>query len=168
MILATLGKHFPGRALEWAGGLMMLPWGIYVFTHPTLFTDPRISTVFEGLAQAAWFWPPHVSWGLFAVTVASIRLVALYVNGTRPVASPRIRLFASFLSAFVWTQVLVGMIKADVPNTGLVLYTGLICADIYSAARATRDVVLTSRERLFERAARGSHEQRHSRSIVAS
>lgn len=168
MILQVVGKHFPARALEWFGALTMFPWGLYVFFHPTLFTDPRIASVFAGLADIAWFWPPHISWGLTATSIAAARLIALWINGTRPVATPRIRLVASFLSAFVWTQVFVGMLNSDVPNTGLVLYTALIGADIYSAFRATRDVVLTSRERRIEREARGQYVQRNTGGVQYS
>jgi hypothetical protein len=168
MILQVVGKHFPARALEYYGALVMLPWGIYVYTHPALFTDPRISAVFAGMAEIAWFAPPNLSWGLTAVVIAMIRLTALWINGTRPVATPRIRLAASFLSAFVWTQVFVGMMKSDVPNTGLVLYTSLIAADIYSAFRATRDVVLTSRERRIEQAARGQYVERNTGGVQYS
>jgi hypothetical protein len=168
MILEVINKHFPARALEWFGGFVMLAWGIYVYTHPTLFTDPRIATLFKGLADIAWFVPPNVSWGLFAVTIATARIVALWINGSRPVATPRVRLAASFASAFVWTQVLVGLLKADVPNTGLVVYTALIGADIYSAFRATRDVVATSRVINVNKQARGNYVERNTGGVEYS
>lgn len=159
MILEVVSKHFPARALEWFGGFVMLSWGLYVYTHPALFTDPRVARLFKGLEDIAWFWPPHISWGLFAVAIASARVIALWINGSQPVATPRVRLAASFASAFVWTQVLVGLLKSDVPNTGLVVYTALIGADIYSAFRATRDVVTSSRDHKINKSSRGDHVQ---------
>lgn len=168
MILEVIGKHFPHRALEWFGGLLMLPWGIYVYTHPGLFTDPRTRQLFQGMTDIAWFYPPNISWGLTAILIALSRLTALWINGSRPVSTPRIRLAASFASAFVWTQVLIGLIKSDVPNTGLVVYTGLIGADIYSAFRATRDVVFASRDARISKAARGNDVQRNTGGVLNS
>lgn len=168
MILEVVSKNFPARALEWFGGFVMLAWGLYVYTHPTLFTDPRTAPLFRGLADNAWFAPPNHSWGLFSVCIATARIVALWINGTRPVVTPRVRLAASFASAFVWTQVLVGLLKSGVPNTGLVVYTALIGADIYSAFRTTRDVVKSSRDHRVNESARGDHVQRNTGGVQYS
>ncbi len=168
MILEVINKHFPARALEWFGGFTLLAWGSYVYTHPTLFSDPRTSALFKGMTDIAWFYPPNVSWGMTAVLIGIGRLIALFINGSRPVATPRVRLAASFASAFVWTQVLVGLLKSDVANTGLVVYTALICADIYSAFRATRDVVASSRDHKINKSARGNNVQRNTGGVKYS
>lgn len=163
MILEVIGKHFPARALEWYSGFTLLGWGGYVLLHPQMFTNSKVAGAFSGLAEIAWFWPPHLSWACVAIFVALARIVALAINGSRPVSTPRIRLAGGLLSALVWTQILVGLMKAEAPNPGFILYTSLVIADIYSVFRATRDVVIASRNARLEKAARGSHERIPSR-----
>jgi hypothetical protein len=134
-------KHFAARALEWQNAAILMVWGAYLILHPGMFVDPRVATLWSGLRLIA----AQETWGIVAFAVGFARLFALYVNG-RHTRTPLIRLVASFFSAFVWTQVVLGMNNSGVPNTGLVVYTGLILADIYSAFRASADVTFVARQ----------------------
>lgn len=134
-------KHFAARALEWLNAGLLTAWGAYVILHPGMFADPRLAVLWAGLLAMA----SQETWGMVAFATGFARLAALYVNG-RHTRTPLVRLVASFFSAFVWTQVVLGMANSGVPNTGLVIYTGLILADIYSAFRASADVTYVARQ----------------------
>lgn len=140
MVVSTTWQHFQVRFSEWFGAIVLFAWGIYVTLNPGLFTDPRTGVLFEGMNQIM----PQQSWGLMAVIVGGSRLGALYINGHHT-RTPTVRLIASFFSAFVWTQVTLGLYHAGIPNTGLIIYTAMVAADIYSAFRASADVTLVSR-----------------------
>lgn len=144
MIIESLKLHFPARFPEWLGAGTQAGWGAYLILHPGLFEDDRIKALWVGLAAMA----SQPTWGLAAMLVGIIRAFALFVNGAY-VRTPVIRLVTSFASAFVWTQVIVGFLKSETPNTGLIVYTSLIVADIYSAYRASADVTLASRSKII-------------------
>lgn len=140
MVVSTTWQHFQVRFSEWFGAACLFAWGIYVILHPGMMTAEGTGVMFSGMVAMM----PQQTWGLVAVIVGFARLGALYVNGHHQ-RTPLIRLIASFFSAFVWTQVVVGMFNAGVAQTGVVIYTGMVCADIYSAFRASGDVTLLSR-----------------------
>lgn len=135
----TTWQHFQARFAEWFSGFVLLAFGTYLTLHPGMFTDPRIVALWSGMAAMM----AQETWGLVGVIVGGVRLGALYING-RHHRTPTIRLVTSFASAFVWTQVVLGLWKSDVPNTGVIIYTAIVCADIYSAFRASQDVTFVS------------------------
>lgn len=140
MIVSTTWQHFQVRFSEWYSATVLFVWGIYLILHPAMFTDPNNGKVFDGMAGMM----PQQTWGLLGVLIGFARLFALYINGHHT-RTPAIRLAASFFSAFLWTQVFIGFWTNALNNPGVVLYTSLVCADIYSAFRASGDVTLVSR-----------------------
>ncbi len=128
-----LKRHFEARAIEWFNGLFLLAWGAYVILHPGLFNGPTFP-VWTGLLQIA----TQEVWGLVAFVVGVIRTVALFINGQWGL-TPLIRVVTSFMSVFVWFWVAVALIRSGIPNTGIVVYSGLMFADMYSAFRAASD-----------------------------
>ncbi len=125
---------------------MAFTWGIYVAFHPQLFTQAATREVMSGLTAMAGNFPPSALWGFSAVILGLIRAAALFINGAYT-RTPMIRLGMSFASAFVWTQVCVGLIKSEVPNMGIVVYAGLVLMDIVSAYRAATDTVFAEKMR---------------------
>lgn len=160
MIVRSLRQHFPARFPEWWSGGILTLWGLYLLNHPGLFLDPRIKDLFSGMIVVANFWgmgQPSVAWGVTAFSVGLVRLMALFVNGLHT-RTPLIRLGTSFASAFIWTQVYLGLYKSGVPNLGLVVYGGLVFSDLCSSYRAGIDVTWAERHRaeLARRARSGS------------
>lgn len=135
----TTWLHFQARFAEWFSGAILFSFGCYLILHPSMFQDERVSALWAGMNSIM----AQPTWGLVAVIVGLCRLAALYVNGQHK-RTPAIRLVASFFSAFVWTQVVIGLWKSNVPNTGVTIYTGMVAADIYSAFRASQDVTFVS------------------------
>ena len=148
MIIRSLRQHWPARKTEWLMAGFLLTWGTYVLLHPGLYTDGATAVLFSGMAAitAPFTIYPALAWGGAAALAGLCRSLALFVNGawTR---TPMIRLIASFASMFVLTQIVVGLWKSGVPNTGIVVYPWLIVADLLSAYRAAVDVVHAEKQR---------------------
>lgn len=146
MLIVSLKQHFPARWPEWFMSGMSFAWGAYMILHPEVFDQDATRAVFSGLAAMAGNFPPAALWGLTTVILGFIRGSALFVNGAYT-RTPMIRLVMSFASAFVWTQVFIGLWKSGVPNMGLVVYGGLVVMDIVSAYRAAWDTTLAEKMR---------------------
>lgn len=148
MLIQSLKRHFPARFPEWMNSGVMATWGIYMILHPDIFTNPTTAQMFAGMSEMTWGlgYPPSSLWGVTALLVGLIRGGALFINGAYT-RTPMIRLAASFLSAFIWAQVVIAFVKTGVPNTGLVVYSWLVIADLASAYRAGCDVVYAEHQR---------------------
>jgi hypothetical protein len=146
MLIVSLKQHFPARWPEWFMAGLSFMWGSYIALHPQLFTQAATREVLAGLAGMAGEFPPAALWGLSTVVLGMVRGMALFVNGAYT-RTPMIRLIMSFASAFIWTQVFVGLLKTGVPNTGIVVYGGLVVMDIMSAYRAATDTVFAEKLR---------------------
>lgn len=147
MLIVSLKQHFPARLPEWWMSFMLVWWGVYVVLHPGLFVDDATRQVFSGMKDMARGYDPAAMWGLTALFIGMIRACALFVNGAYT-RTPIIRLLMSFLSAFIWTQVCIGLFNSGVANTGIVVYAGLVMMDIVSAYRASTDMVFAEKVRL--------------------
>lgn len=148
MIIRSLRQHWPARKMEWLMAGFALTWGIYVLLHPNLFTNPATAELLSGLVSisAPFTDYPALAWGGAAFAIGLLRGIALFVNGawTR---TPMIRLIASFASMLIVTQIIIGLWKSGVPNTGLVAYPWFVVADLLSAFRASVDVVHAEKQR---------------------
>lgn len=146
MLIVSLKQHFPARLPEWYVAGVSFAWGAYLILHPEVFTQVATSTILSGMATMAGDFPPAAFWGLCTVILGIIRAAALFVNGAYT-RTPMIRVIMSFASAFIWSQVCIGLWKSGVPNTGLVVYGGLVVMDLVSAYRATLDTVFAEKLR---------------------
>jgi hypothetical protein len=125
-----LQKHFAARSLEWFNALFLTGWGSYVILNPQLFST--VSTL-SGLTTLG----PQERWGLLAFTCGFIRLVALFINGHWGL-TPWIRLITSVISIFAWFWISVGLFRSS-PSPDVIIYPGLLLADMFSAFRAASD-----------------------------
>lgn len=148
MIIRSIRQHWPARKMEWLMAGFLTCWGLYVLLHPQLFTNAATAQLFSGLTaiSASVTIYPALFWGGISFVTGILRGLALFVNGawTR---TPMIRLIASFASMFIVTQIILGLWKSGVPNTGLVVYPWLVFADLLSAYRAAVDVVHAEKQR---------------------
>lgn len=160
MLIVSLKQHFPARWPEWFMSAVSFAWGAYMVLHPELFTQDATRDALSGLAAMAGNFPPAALWGLSAVILGLIRGAALFVNGAYT-RTPLIRLIMSFLSAFVWTQVYIGLWKSGVPNMDLVMYGAMVVMDIVSAYRATTDTMFAEKMRRDLKQERSRVERSH-------
>lgn len=150
MLIVELKRHFPARWPEWFMSGFAFFWGLYVVLHPELFTQSATAQTLAGLKAMAGSFPPAAVWGVSPVVMGLIRAAALFVNGSYT-RTPMIRLGMSFASAFIWTQVFIGLLKTGVPNTGLVAYFSFVVLDTVSAYRAATDTVYAEKVRHEEK-----------------
>jgi hypothetical protein len=127
-------RHFNARSLEWFNAMYLMAWGAWVILFPGLMTESVLKDSFSGLISLA----PQQVWGLAAFTGGSIRVIALWVNGQWGL-TPLIRVMTSFMSVFIWFWIAVGLVKTGLPQPGIVMYGGLMIADMFSAFRAAGD-----------------------------
>lgn len=155
MIIRSLRQHWPARKMEWLMSGVLIAWGWYVLLHPGMFYAQGSAQMFSGLKAISD--PvtsyPALAWGGAAFGVGLARAIALFVNGawTR---TPLIRVAASFISMFIFTQIVIGLWQSGVPNTGLVVYPWFVIADLLSAYRAAVDVVHAEKQREVEKETR--------------
>ncbi len=155
MIIESLREHFPARFIEWFMAGLMLCWGLYVLATPEMFTDPSERELFAYMSSlSSWTGEQaHTVWGLGATLAGGLRAIALFVNGAY-VRTPVIRVATSFVSAFIWTQILVCVVQSGLPNPAVAVYSWLVIADIVSAYRASKDAVHAEAQRRRERRGR--------------
>lgn len=139
MIIMDLKRHFPPRAVEWLISGLLLSWGAATILQPGMFYE---NPSFHYLLRMA----NQEAWGLYAFVVGSARATALFINGTWQ-RTPLIRIIAAFASAFIWTQVLIGVSNAPVPTLAWALYPWFIAADFYSAFRAGADAMVAKQNK---------------------
>jgi hypothetical protein len=126
-------KHFAARQLEWFSAALLWAWGSYVILTPNLFHG-TMAPAFQGLLAIA----DQEYWGYGAFLAGNIRLAALFINGQWGL-TPLIRVATSFMSVFVWFWISVGLYLSHTPQTGYIVYGGLLLADMISAFRAASD-----------------------------
>jgi hypothetical protein len=131
MMIVKLTKTFPIRVLEWLLAGIMLSWSIACWNlDATAWSQPT----FSGLARIA----DHGTWAFIAFWIATIRLTALTINGAwRP--SPHLRAAGAFIACFMWLQITLGVLAAEVSSTAIAVYPWLLLADIYNVFRASHD-----------------------------
>lgn len=138
MFIRELRKHFPARVPEWVNACTLLAWGAYVILHPELFERDA----FAAFHDLVWFdVEPASFWGLMALSVGWVRLGALFINGAYS-RTPLVRLLASLVSAFVWSQIVIGFWLNEMASTALVMYSSAVVIDLISAYRASCDVAI--------------------------
>lgn len=124
-------ETFPFRATEWALAAMVTCWGAVVIVAPDMF---GAAASFKGMAAIM----PQPVWGLGALVLGILGLIALAVNGLW-VATPFIRVVCALARCFFWMQVTLGFLVSNNPTTGLAIYPWLFVLDLWNIYRATKD-----------------------------
>lgn len=149
MMIVKLTKTFPVRVMEWLLAGIMLSWSIVCWQlTPVEWQSP----VYVGMARLA----DANTWAFFAFWIGLLRLACLTINGAwRP--SPHLRAAGAFLACFMWLQITLGAMAADLRITAIAIYPWLLLADIYNVFRASHDARLSD-ERAREARVAGASE----------
>ena len=139
MLIRELKRHFPARLPEWWNAGTMFAWGAYTLLHPGITNQPYLLGL-QALARE-WSAAPERFLGLLTITVAMVRACALIVNGSYK-RTPMIRLITSAISAFIWSQIVIGISATGIPAHGLIMYSSALLLDLASAYRSACDVVI--------------------------
>lgn len=130
MIVLRIPKptHFKARQFEWGMAVLLLVWAANVALSPTAFDQPTLAA----MRNTAGLWISA------CCLIATVRLLALYINGTWH-ASPFIRAATASLSGLFWLAFAGGIWTAHLANTGTPVYVGLAAFDLYGAYQASKD-----------------------------
>ena len=129
-------SHFRLRVGEWLCGAMLFAWGALVYAPAATFEN---SLAFDVMAQIG----SEATWGSAVMTVGTLRLMALIINGTFaafPYAA-HARAVTAMLGCFVWLQVSLGFWESGVATTALAVYPFLLVFEIFNTASAWSDAV---------------------------
>jgi hypothetical protein len=131
MMIVKLTNTFPIRVMEWLLAGIMLSLSLFYWQlTPAEWSHP----IYSGLARLA----ESNTWAFFAFWIGAMRLGALTINGAwRP--SPHLRTIGAFLACFMWLQISLGVMTADVKAAELAIFPWLLLADIYNVFRASSD-----------------------------
>lgn len=133
-------SHFHIRATEWVMLFPATALGLALFFQSTMFDSGPSFNVIKG-------WADELTWSVFVLFCAALRMGALAVNGTFQGfgISPHMRLTASFAGAIFWSQFGLGFVVAAVYGqaTWLApLFIATFCMmEVLNITRSWTDVV---------------------------
>jgi len=139
-VASGVRDHFEVRFSEWATTFTLFGLGVvFAFNPGTMSKGPS----FVYLNQ----WADESVWSLIFITAASLRFMALLINGTFRQAfpwSPHIRGMTSLLATCIWGEIVLGMVLAYVyaggGATGIVAYSTFFGMDVWNLFRSWVDV----------------------------
>lgn len=129
--------HFPARRPEWALAGAMAAWGYILASDTPIFT-----------AGSSWLplamWADEATWGVAAVWIGCLRLVALIVNGTFAGTwygrwSPHVRAVAAAISSIIWALLVWGLFTSDAATTGRAVYPAFLFLELTNVWIAAGD-----------------------------
>lgn len=129
-----IGKRCSNRVFEWMSAAGMMCYGAHILSAPSALLNSRYAAVI-----VLFGWP--ILFGLCCFVTGSVRLMALYRNGTWPVWGPRLRIVLAVVAAFLWLQLAVALLQWSKlpPSPGMWIYFALTGAEIRTVWRAARD-----------------------------
>jgi len=142
MRLAKGAAHnFAIRVSDWFASWVMLTFGFVVMLYPRVFDGNPWYGLLENLA-------PPATWGLVCWAIGMARVGALTVNGTFPSFrwSPHLRFMMAMTSCFVWFQITLGLIIAQLPTIGIAVFPHLFVFDLYNVFLAASEAGVVERQ----------------------
>ncbi|WP_419827651.1 hypothetical protein [Sphingomonas sp.] len=133
MILVRFRRTFRERAPEWVLAFILWGWGFILLLPGESFNRPFFRPLLEVGSE--------IAWGSATCLIGTIRIAALYVNGSRE-ETPRIRQAGSFFGMLVWAFLTSGAMSVEWHSPAIFTYAGLFALEAimfsYSGADAAR------------------------------
>lgn len=117
--------HFPSRASEWFGAIVLLNWGLMIY-----WSDGAVLHACSDMLSIM----NETSWYAAFIALGTLRIALLIINGTLR-RSPHFRSIASFLSCFAWFQITLAFVNSSPVSTALSVYPVLLALDFYNTYR---------------------------------
>lgn len=140
-------SHWDIRASEWLMLFPALGMGVALSVlQPDMFdSSPSFATIAK--------WNGEDFWGFWVLVCATIRLIALVVNGTFDEFrySPHMRLVASLVGVLFWSQFTLGFVNTYLGGAGslsaVFAYTTFCLAELLNMTRSWTDISRGPRKR---------------------
>ena len=142
-------RHLLPRLPEWIAAAFLFALGVQLSRPGDSFA---LSHIYDMLARMA----SERAWATTALTLATVRVIALILNGFLPVIrriTPAIRSLTAFLSGCVWLALTVGFGMYNTTVLGIVAHAGWAFLDFTYAVIIAHEAAGTLR-RAFGAAAR--------------
>lgn len=142
LYVRRLRQKVPARIAEWlcAGQIFVLGWGLLLF--PATFDRPGLSVFSDFMPTARWAW--------ISLALGSFRLVALFVNGHRPLVSGPMRIVGAIAGAGLFGLFLGRFVDISTEGSiaiGVYPFAAWLVADIWNGARASTETFSNWRHR---------------------
>jgi hypothetical protein len=139
VVLSGVTQHFEARATEWVMAFCSLIWGLNAL-DPAVTFDVALPA-WRGMMTFPFLDTAH-KWGWACVTVGSVRIIALIINGSfnnTPYAAimPNVRTFMALVGATLWFTIALSVLAA--PTPGRVTYLLPVVLNIWCVRNAARD-----------------------------
>lgn len=146
-MILKLQDHFAVRVADWLVAGCLVSWGMALLGAPAEIWNHPIHSELAKLGSQTF-------WGAFAMALGTVRLGALFVNGAVR-RTPHLRALGAFLTLFIWSQLLLGLLASTLPSNAAIFYPWLLLADMYNVYRAAQDAKFSDlRARALEGAAK--------------
>lgn len=99
-LVVKFRKQWRYRCMEWMLSAGLTGWGLIVLQPYDLFSRPYYAP-FRNIA-------PEWAWGWSCFLVGLMRLMVLFINGSWPTGSPRLRFVGSCVGLAVWSLMMYG------------------------------------------------------------
>ena len=123
---------YPDRLIEWLFACLMLSWGAWLCLPMDTFANPQ----YAALRVLA----PAEVWGALSISIATLRMTALWVNGSWR-RTPVIRCGCSVLGVVWWLSLVFLAVAASAPHppAGLTWYPVIAAFELASCWRSAAD-----------------------------
>jgi hypothetical protein len=130
--------HFRLRYGSWVASGILFGMGLVMMQNQGLFENDPHADTYAYLTRLA----SQDFWLYVMLLLGGGRLFALIINGTFPTftLSPHIRAACSFLSCFVWFQLIFGAFSLPHWNFAAPVYVGLFILDVVNTYIATLEI----------------------------
>jgi peptidoglycan/LPS O-acetylase OafA/YrhL len=127
------GHSYPARVLEWQGAALTMAWAVTLALPGDTLSLPGFAAFAE------------IMWAVLTFVIASVRMVALYVNGHWR-RTPLLRALTAAIGAGLWfsmASLFHGKVGPLPP--GVLVCSVLAALDVLSAWRSGRDITIAKR-----------------------
>ena len=132
--------NFTLRVSDWLMALMLASLGLVLRAQPSMFDAPHGFAVLAQMGTAE-------DWDDVFLLLGSVRLLALFVNGTFDTFrfSPHVRFVFSMASCFVWFQMALGLTLTPTITAAFAVYPYLLLFDLYNTFLAASEAGVSER-----------------------
>lgn len=134
MISVRFKDTFRERLPEWISSFSLMGWGIILLTISPLNWQQEYFNLLEDIATQR-------TWGIVAITLGLLRIIALVVNGVwRPTA--HLRALGALGGVVVWMTIFVSYFNLEWNPPSMAIKAGMVITDLVALWYAAGDAKL--------------------------
>lgn len=134
--IRRVGQRMPMRFPEYLCGAVIFALGVIMFITPGVFDRGYFKTFLDIMPQGAWI--------TVCLSVGTVRIIALMINGESPMVSIPTRLVGAILGTVIFCIFVGRAINASTPSAislGVATYIGYAIIDLRNVYRTAIDAL---------------------------